>query len=339
LPYELAKRGHEVTVALLSYHDDPPEQITRCGIAWHSESARPLLSKSGLWAYLELAKQLARAKQPDWIIGFSDTWYGILAVRLAKQHGARAIMDAYDNYESYIPWAWPLHQAWRAALVEADLISAAGPELGRLMARDRPMHDFVLVPMAADPCFSPVGNRAAARRLLGLPEYRPLVGYCGALNPNRGLEVLFAAITLLEKDRPGLRLVLSGRHHPRVSVPDSAIQLGYLADDHMPLLVGCLDVLAIPNRDSAFGRHSYPVKLYEAMRCGVSVAVTRTPATEWILADHPEMMAPPGETKSFAAAIARALDNPSPVYGATNDWSTSGAELESVLTEYVGGAA
>jgi glycosyltransferase involved in cell wall biosynthesis len=277
--------------------------------------------------------------RPDWIIGFSDTWYGILAVRLAKQHGARAIMDAYDNYESYIPWAWPLHQAWRAALVEADLISAAGPELGRLMARDRPMHDFVLVPMAADPCFSPVGNRAAARRLLGLPEYGPLVGYCGAINPNRGLEVLFAAITLLEKDRPGLRLVLSGRHHPRVSVPDSAIQLGYLADDHMPLLVGCLDVLAIPNRDSAFGRHSYPVKLYEAMRCRTSVAASRAPATEWILSDHPELLAEPGDRESFATAISRALDSPPVVYKAPNDWSSSAASLETAMHTHISASA
>lgn len=42
-------------------------------------------------------------------------------------------IDAYDNYESYIPWLKLLHVLKRRALSRADLITAAGPNLLKQM--------------------------------------------------------------------------------------------------------------------------------------------------------------------------------------------------------------
>ena len=107
LPAELARCGHRVTVLLASYRQEPDATVERDGVTVCSISVRG----TGLHRYLAAARRLARAERPDWIGGLSDTWYAVLAAHVARRAGARLWVDAYDNYASYIPWAWPLHAA------------------------------------------------------------------------------------------------------------------------------------------------------------------------------------------------------------------------------------
>ena len=51
------------------------------------------------------------------------------------------------------------------------------------------------------------------------------------------------------------------------------------------MLLNSMDVFAVVSRISAFGRFSYPVKLYEAMACRIPVAATATEPATWILKD------------------------------------------------------
>ncbi len=110
LPRYLADRGHEVHLLLLSYRKDAPLTNYVDGIHWQSQTIY-----HGPWDYLRACQRCIRKIRPDWIIGFSDTYYGILAQCLAARSGSKACIDAYDNFESYIPWARPLHAAWRRA--------------------------------------------------------------------------------------------------------------------------------------------------------------------------------------------------------------------------------
>ncbi len=330
LPRQLAARGHEVHALLLGYRREPDVNMVRDGVHWMVRSLIPY----GPLPYWHAARSLTRAVGPDWIIGFSDTYFGILAHRLAEQYGARSWIDAYDNYESYMPWAKPLHWLWRHALSKATRISAAGPGLARLMSRDRAADHALVLPMAADPVFAPLVDRRAVRRRLGLQQEQTLVGYCGSLFPNRGLEVLFAAMERVRALRPEVSLVLSGRRHPRITLPTHTLWLGYIEDEVMPDLVGSLDLLTVINQDSSFGRHSHPVKLYEAMRCGVPVAATRTPATSWILANHPEMLAAPGDAQDLARVIGTNLERRGFVdYPDQTDWEGVSLRFEAALQE------
>ena len=93
LPKLLAERGHDVTVALLDYQGDVDRNVDAHGIRWLSLSVRRY--KGGVLRSIGSAP-------PDWIVGFSDTYFGILARRLARRVGSRYAIDAYDNYESYI---------------------------------------------------------------------------------------------------------------------------------------------------------------------------------------------------------------------------------------------
>lgn len=336
LPHHLAERGHDVTLLLLSYRPDPFEQRHQHDFEWISESLRPVLANRGPLAYLRRAEALIREQRPDWIIGLSDTWYGILAQWLGSRHGIKTLIDAYDNYESYLPGALPLHWAWRRALRRATALTAAGPALAERMSRGR-RNPATMVPMAADPLFQPM-NRTDCREQLGLPPDVPLVGYCGSLYRNRGIEPWFRAFERLCRQEPELRWVISGRRGPGLVIPapirSRIIELGYLPDERMPLLLNAMDVLLVLNRPSAFGQYSYPAKLYEAMRCQVTVVASDVAGSRWIMRDHPECLADSTDPEGFAERVAQALQWGRKCYSADSDWAASALCLEQVLLDF-----
>ena len=327
LPRFLAERGHEVILLLLDYRNEDPLDVQREGIRWISE---PIGLRNPV-RYLVKIQELLEVDQPDWIIGFSDTYFGILATHYGKKYAVRSCIDAYDNYESYIPWLTPLHKLWRRALSRANLVTAAGPELVRYMARQRGNQPAVVVPMAADPVgFVPM-DQADCRSRMGLPVGGRLIGYCGSLHKSRGVEVLFEAYERLRQTHPDVGLVLSGRQWGNVPVPESACSLGYIEDDKVPLLLNCMDTLAVINRDSIFGRYSHPVKLYEAMNCQVPVVATQTPATKWILREHPEFLVPPSDPQALSRKIGHYLRQGRLEYANVPSWESSCDALENGL--------
>lgn len=283
--------GHDVVVLLLDYKNAATVDAQRHCIRWISA---PVIS------YAKAIREQANRTRPDWIIGFSDTYFGILAAYYGRKLGCRSCIDAYDNYEGYLPWLKPLHWAWRRAMAQVDLITAAGPALIELMSTGRQGQSTAVVPMAADP-----------------------VGYCGSLHQSRGAEVFFDAMRMMQDKRPDVRFIHCGRTWKNVALPTSLQALGYIADDKMPAMLNCMDTLVVINRPSAFGDYSHPVKLYEAMSCQVPVVATRTLATEWILRDHPDCLFEPNDPEALCAAIMKSLRSPCPDYRSTPTWQFS----------------
>jgi len=329
LPRCLAERGHEVTLLLLDYRNDAPIDMQRDGIRWISE---PVGLRKPV-QYLGKVQKLLEMDRPDWVIGLSDTYFGILAQHYGKKYAVRSCIDAYDNYESYIPWLIPLHKLWQRALSRADLVTAAGPDLAEFMSRQRKKFPAVVVPMAADPIgFMPM-DRAECRSQLGLPVGGHLIGYCGSLHKSRGVEVLFKAFEQLRQTHPDVGLVLSGRQWGNVPVPESACSLGYIEDEKMPLLLNCMDTLAVINRDSNFGRYSHPVKLYEAMTCQIPAVVTETPATRWILKDNPECLVTASQPDALCDRLVQNLEAGRVDYGYVPDWNFVCSSFEKALLD------
>lgn len=314
LPRLLAQRGHHVSIALLDYKKAPELDFTAHGVHW---SSSPVL------AYPAVIEKHIANRRPDWIIGFSDTYFGILAARAAKKHGVRTCIDAYDNYESYMPWARPLHWLWRRALRRADLLTAAGPELAALMSGNKEGRTTAVVPMAADPVGFEPRDKLACREQLQLPLDKALVGYCGSMHRSRGVETLFDAIPLILAERPDVRFIHSGRTWRNVPLPNTIRSLGFIEDEKVPILLNSMDVLVVTNRASSFGNFSYPVKLYEAMSCQVPVVATRTRATNWILDGHPDSLVNPEDPRGLSVAILRALSTPPVEYQAVPTWQSS----------------
>jgi hypothetical protein len=129
MPRFLAKAGFEVTLILIDYSDNKEFSATLEELQLHIIP----LSKLNPFSTMGKIEKIVTALDPDWISGLSDTWYGIIAQRIGKKYGYKVFIDAYDNYESYIPWLLPLHWLWRNACRKANLLSAAGPQLLALM--------------------------------------------------------------------------------------------------------------------------------------------------------------------------------------------------------------
>lgn len=330
LPKLLAKRGHEVHLLLLSYKNDPDVSIHAHGFNWASTS----VFNTGPIRYWNKANKLVGEVYPEWVIGFSDTYYGILAQKLSERHGVKSAIDAYDNYEGYIPWLQPLHYLWRKSLAKATLVTAAGPSLIQEFQKSRGARPAVTVPMAVDPSgFVPL-DRRTCREGLGLPLDKKLIGYCGGISSSRGIETLFDAYVELVKQRPEVELILSGRKDKNLKLPTDAHWLGYLPDEAVPRLLNSLDVLVVSNRPSKFGRFSHPVKLYEAMACNIPVVASATPSTRWILRDHPELLVEPGSPSELRETIGRVLTKGRIDYGHQADWDTSCEIFEQALEKY-----
>jgi glycosyltransferase involved in cell wall biosynthesis len=326
IPHTLAQRGHEVTLLLLSYKKEPCLTVEKEGFAWISESLYP----TGPFTYIARAKRLVEQFKPDWIVGFSDTYYGIIAVELGQRYHISSVVDAYDNYESYMPWLKPLHLVWRRALAKATLITAAGPALAEYMTTSRPGKTVSIVPMAADPGFQP-RDKAECRRRLGLPVDKRIIGYCGSLYRNRDVETMFRAFEVLTREDQNLELVASGRKWKRLFLPQRLKHLGYISDELVPVFLNGLDVLLVPNRLSDYGKFSHPVKLYEAMRCQIPVVATDTPSTNWILQNRKDFLARPEDPVDLVFKIKQLLPRDRIDYGDQNTWGKSSQLFEEVL--------
>ncbi|MFC5438089.1 glycosyltransferase family 4 protein [Rhodanobacter umsongensis] len=328
LPVALAALGHEVHVLLCSHRRLPSAQVRMAGVEWGSLDLRTL----GPLSLFRKLEQSASSFQPDWVIGVSDTYYGWLAQKLASSTKARLAIDAYDNYEAYMPWNLPLHALWRRSIRAADLVTAAGPQLAQKLQSQRPTgHPVEVLAMAADPEFLPL-DKITCRKTLGLPIDGALIGYIGSWSQSRGTEVLLEAFRQARLAKPGPRLVLSGSPPEHALKEPGVIGTGYVADALLPKLINALDISCVITADTSFGRYSYPAKLCEAMACEVPVIATATEPVRWMLSEKREHLVVPDSSEALSKGILEMLAKPSADYGNRLTWQMQGAKLESLLS-------
>ena len=327
LPCELAARGHDVHMILVDHQSGSERSALLDGVDLTSVGLR----QNPIGFYRRLL-QLTQNAAPDWVVGFSDIWYGIIADQLAHSANARCAIDAYDNYESYIPWALPAHAIWRRAIARAHLVTAAGLPLLHHMTRFGCRGSTAVVPMAADTIFFP-RDRIACRLALSLPANSTLIGYAGSLHASRDTQLLQELMRDFETRMPAARFVLCGRRLETLRLPANAMHLGYLPDDQVPLLINAMDAMLSLNRASHFGDHSYPIKIYESAACGVPCIATRTPATQWMSSRVAIALYSPGNLAELRQSLLDVLNGHAPPHIPSKNWTDSGATLAKLLSE------
>lgn len=332
LPVALADLGHEVTVLLCSHHGLPSIRRRMSNVNWICEDVLPL----GPTVLVNRLARHASAFRPDWVIGVSDSYYGWLARRLARSTGASCAVDAYDNYEAYMPWNLPLHMLWRGSVRTADLVTAAGPQLAQLLqSYRRGGRPAELIPMAADPEFKPL-DKQECRRTLGLSPDARLAGYVGSWAKNRGTDVLLKAFRRARAAQPKLQLVLSGRPPQWVLQEPGVITTGYVSDAQLPVLINALDVACVVTADTSFGRYSYPAKLCEAVACEVPVVATATEPVRWMLGNRDQHLVSLNDPNALADRILDQLAEPRAEYGPRETWNDHARRLSQLLEKFSG---
>jgi glycosyltransferase involved in cell wall biosynthesis len=120
--------------------------------------------------------------------------------------------------------------------------------------------------------------------------------------PHKNHNRLFDAFGLVRRERPELRLVLTGSGHDRAPLPERIEARGHVSDDELVELYRGAACLVFPSLYEGFG-----LPPLEAMACGCPVAVAQTTSLPEVCGDAAEYF-DPLSVGDMAAAILRALD-------------------------------
>jgi D-inositol-3-phosphate glycosyltransferase len=212
-----------------------------------------------------------------------------------------------------------------ALLARARVLTSHDPAYLRLLRRFAVSRPVEWLPAGNNLAGEVEGDRAAARKAVGLEDGALWLGYFGQLDPTRGVEDLFEALAIVRRDRD-VRLVMigsAGRPERYDLEPSSAAYLRatlerpaklgiegavrwteYLPDEEVLRHLGAIDVCVLPYRRNSIGRSA----LAAALAASAPTVLAGTPSGIAPLRPGQDvLLVPPRDPAALAAAV-QALD-------------------------------
>jgi glycosyltransferase involved in cell wall biosynthesis len=215
-------------------------------------------------------------------------------------------------FGSWYRWLWP-RLLQRAAYVVTN------SHYTRLRVLDRyglPEDKVVTCHFAHSESFRPLpaGEIARFRTEQGLPERYLL--YIGSIEPRKNLKTLIAAWKRTAARQEGVGLVVAGGAARKAvfNTADSGAEaledptilpLGYVADEHLPLLYGGAEAFVFPSLAEGFG-----LPVLEAMACGTPVVCSDNTALPEVAGDAARLV-PAHDAEAWTEAIDSTLSDAS----------------------------
>jgi glycosyltransferase involved in cell wall biosynthesis len=140
----------------------------------------------------------------------------------------------------------------------------------------------------------------------GEGEREPFLLYPARPWPHKNHDRLFEAFALLRRERPELRLVLTGEGTERLRVPEGAEARGRISQEELVGLYRTAAALVFPSLYEGFGQPPL-----EAMACGCPVAASTAGSLPEVCGDAARMF-DPYSVDEIAAATADVLEDPEP---------------------------
>lgn len=343
LPCKLSAIGLDLQVFCLNYCwgsadlEEGEDEIS--GVEWNFKNFH--ISISG---FFECEREMLRkilAFGPDLIIGSSDCFNVVLACRLAKKLNIPFVSDLYDNYESFgmarIPFVRFLY---KRALKSASAIICVSEPLGEYVREQLGEGVKTLVPIIEstiiEGAFAP-RDAQTRRAKLSLPADKPLVGYAGALDSSRDIEVLYLAFERLKHSSPEAELVLAGVSNGSTPVPQGPDihYFGALSHEDVADLYSALNVGVICLKDSDFGRYAFPQKAYEMISVRIPLAVTNVGAMGKLLDSYPSVLYEAGDAEDLTRVLQSQLEKPVIVDMDIPTWEDQAKKMKAVLEDVV----
>lgn len=215
------------------------------------------------------------------------------------------------GFGRWYSWLWPI-------LFRRVARVAANSEYTRQRVLERyglPEEKVVTCHFAHDERFAPLPAEELERFRTdrGLPERYLL--YLGSVEPRKNLITLAAAWIRTSAREEGVKLVVAGGDARKdvfnaagtgaETLNDPTVhRLGYVADEHLPLLYGGAETFVLPSLAEGFG-----LPVLEAMACGAPVICSDTTALPEI-AGGAARLVPPLEVEAWTEAIDSVLSDP-----------------------------
>jgi glycosyltransferase involved in cell wall biosynthesis len=159
------------------------------------------------------------------------------------------------------------------------------------------------------------GSGARVRQSLGIPADAPMVLYTGTFEAYQGLDLLFAAMAHVRRERPDARLVLAGGRPEQVAearrqaaaagLDGVALFAGQRPSEEIPAFLDAADLLVSPRSSGT----NTPLKIYQYLRSGRAIVATRLLTHTQVLSDDVAILTEP-TPEGFAGGILDGLRDP-----------------------------
>lgn len=175
-----------------------------------------------------------------------------------------------------------------------------------------PENRLAMIYSGVEPGEPPAVDRAEVREAFGWPPDAPLVLFAGRLMPQKGVDVLVAALDLLQHVRPDVRTLIAGDGPLRSELEETAHAftldekvkfLGHRND--VPRLLAAADLLVLPSRYEGL-----PNVVLEAMAYRKPVVATAAPGTTELVKDgETGLLVPVDDANLLARALRTLVDD------------------------------
>lgn len=173
------------------------------------------------------------------------------------------------------------------------IIAFTGEEKDNLIGIYGAREDSItVIPAGVDLALFHPGDKAKARRRLGLSPESKLLLFAGRLDPIKGVDILLNSMTCLN-DVSNLHLLVAGGDTVsggemdrlvamagELGIADKVTFLGTVEHERMPLFYNAADVCVVPSYHESFG-----LAALEALACGTPVVAARVGGLATIIID------------------------------------------------------
>jgi phosphatidylinositol alpha-1,6-mannosyltransferase len=267
--------------------------------------------------HLMIYGRLAPLMKQEWdVVHCWEEPYVMAAAQVAGAAPGRAVV-VFSTFQNIVK-SYPPPFSWveRRVLLRSNGWIAFG-ETTYDAQHDRPGYADIpsrVIPPGVDTAaFAPrPDSRAGVRADRGWDDTVPVVGFAGRFVPEKGLDVLIAALRRIETPwralfvggGPELAKVqaLSEMFPRRVSIARR------VTHDEMPAFYNAMDVLCAPSQTTLRWREQFGRMLTEAMACGVPVVASRSGEIPNVIGDA-GILLPENDVDAWAATLTRVLQD------------------------------
>lgn len=299
--------GHEVHVACLST-DPGAAPFLRSFAHRDIPTWAGTAGARDYWGQRRFVRDLQRGLVPD-IVHTHGYRADVLAVRACQRAGTAVVTTLHGFTGGGLKnrcYEWLQRRAVRIC----DTVVAVSEALAGEMARCGLTADRVRVIPNVIPPLGPRLSREEARRVLGIPEDRWVVGWVGRVSHEKGLDLLLDALPAF--DDPALTVAVLGDGPARLALERRADETGlhdqmrwYGLVQRAERLFAAFDVLVISSRTEGS-----PIVLLEAMAAGTPVIVTAVGGVPDMVTSASATIIPPEDAAALAAALHRVRQDP-----------------------------
>ncbi|HET9014816.1 MAG TPA: glycosyltransferase [Thermomicrobiaceae bacterium] len=249
-----------------------------------------------------------RAFRPD-VLHVDEEPYNAATLQaslLGRLGGARVVFFTWQNLLRRYPLPFRVFEALNYRLASAAVagIPAAGDVLRRKGYRGR----LEVIPQfGVDPdLFRPASHRSR--------EPVAVIGYAGRLVPEKGVDVLLAAFSRLQR-RARLEIIGGGAERSRLELQANALGIrdrvmfrGNVPPSDVPAALATLDVLVVPSLTRPNWKEQFGRVIVEAMACEVPVIGSDSGEIPGTIGDA-GVIVPEGDPAALTAALDDLLAN------------------------------